>query len=131
MRFDLRDTLVGIARGAVATIALSASALENGDVLQLKKEFEDAFTQYQRFSSEGDLPNAERVATLALELAEQIYGTDHANSAVLSFNLAKTLNGKFNNLQYTDIDFSEAYKLVDKEKEEKELMTKEEKKALA
>ena len=92
MRFDLRDTLVGIARGAVATIALSASALENGDVLQLKKEFEDAFTQYQRFSSEGDLPNAERVATLALELAEQIYGTDHANSAVLSFNLAKTLN---------------------------------------
>ena len=92
MRFDLRDTLVGIARGAVATIALSASALENGDVLQLKKEFEDAFTQYQRFSSEGDLPNAERVATLALELAEQIHGTDHANSAVLSFNLAKTLN---------------------------------------
>jgi len=46
-------------------------------------------------------------------------------------DFAKTLNGKFNNLQYTDIDFSEAYKLVDKEKEEKGLMTKEEKKALA
>ena len=46
-------------------------------------------------------------------------------------DFAKTFNGKFNNLQYTDIDFSEAYKLVDKEKEEKELMTKEEKKALA
>jgi DNA topoisomerase-1 len=46
-------------------------------------------------------------------------------------DFAKTFNGKFNNLQYTDVDFSEAYKLVDKEKEEKELMTKEEKKALA
>ena len=46
-------------------------------------------------------------------------------------DFAKTLNEKFNNLQYTDIDFSEAYKLVDKEKEEKELVTKEEKKALA
>ncbi|HHZ98523.1 MAG TPA: DNA topoisomerase I, partial [Candidatus Marinimicrobia bacterium] len=46
-------------------------------------------------------------------------------------DFAQTLDGKFSNLQYTDIDFSEAYKLADKEKEEKELMTKEEKKALA
>ncbi len=34
-------------------------------------------------------------------------------------------------LKYTDIDFAQPYKLVDKEKEVKELMTKEEKKALA
>jgi len=34
-------------------------------------------------------------------------------------------------LQYADIDFSMPYKLVDKEKEEKELLTKEDKKALA
>jgi len=46
-------------------------------------------------------------------------------------DFAQTLKGKFNNLQYTDIDFSKAYKLVDKEKEEKELLTKEDKKALA
>jgi DNA topoisomerase-1 len=46
-------------------------------------------------------------------------------------DFAQILDGKFNNLQYSDIDFSKAYKLVDKEKEEKELMTKEEKKALA
>nr|AIF03489.1 2-alkenal reductase (TOP1) [uncultured marine thaumarchaeote KM3_167_H09]AIF12441.1 2-alkenal reductase (TOP1) [uncultured marine thaumarchaeote KM3_55_G04] len=46
-------------------------------------------------------------------------------------DFAKTYNGKFKNLQYTDIDFSQAFKLVDKEKEVKELMTKEEKKALA
>jgi len=46
-------------------------------------------------------------------------------------DFAKTFNEKFKNLQYTDIDFSLAYQLVDKEKEEKELTTKEEKKALA
>jgi len=46
-------------------------------------------------------------------------------------DFAQTFNGKFSNLEYSDIDFSEAYKLADKEKEEKELMTKEEKKALA
>ena len=48
---------------------------------------------------------------------------------ILDFN--KTLNGKFKNIKYTDIDFTQAYKLVDKEKEAKDLMTKEEKKALA
>ena len=46
-------------------------------------------------------------------------------------DFSKTLNGKFKNLKYTDVDFAQAYKLVDKEKEAKELMTKEEKKALA
>ena len=46
-------------------------------------------------------------------------------------DLTKTLDKKFSGLQYSDIDFSEAYNLVDKEKEEKELMTKEEKKVLA
>ena len=46
-------------------------------------------------------------------------------------DFAKTFNGKFKNLKYTDVDFAQAYKLVDKEKEVKELMTKEEKKALA
>ena len=46
-------------------------------------------------------------------------------------DFAQTFNGKISNLEYNDIDFSEAYKLVDKEKEEKELITKEEKKAIA
>jgi len=46
-------------------------------------------------------------------------------------DFAKTFNGKFKNLKYTDVDFTQAYKLVEKEKEAKELMTKEEKKALA
>jgi len=46
-------------------------------------------------------------------------------------DFSKTFNGKFKSLQYADIDFSIPYKLVDKEKEEKELLTKEDKKALA
>ena len=46
-------------------------------------------------------------------------------------DFTKTFNGKFKSLKYTDVDFTQAYKLVDKEKEAKELMTKEEKKALA
>ncbi len=46
-------------------------------------------------------------------------------------DFSKTFNGKFKNLQYADIDFSMPYKLVDKEKEEKELLTKEDKKVLA
>ena len=46
-------------------------------------------------------------------------------------DFSKTLDRKFSNLQYSDINFSEVYKLADNEKEEKELMTKEEKKALA
>ena len=46
-------------------------------------------------------------------------------------DFAKTFSGKFSGIKYTDIDFTQPYKLVDKEKETKELMTKEEKKALA
>ena len=34
-------------------------------------------------------------------------------------DFAKTFNGKFKNLKYTDVDFTQAYKLVDKEKEAK------------
>jgi len=46
-------------------------------------------------------------------------------------DFSKAFNGKFKSLQYADINFSMPYKLVDKEKEEKELLTKEDKKALA
>ena len=46
-------------------------------------------------------------------------------------DFSKAFNGKFKSLQCADIDFSIPYKLVDKEKEEKELLTKEDKKALA
>lgn len=48
-----------------------------------------------------------------------------------TLDFAKTLDSKFKNITYPDIDFSEAYKFVDKEKDLKELMSKEEKKNLA
>ena len=87
----MRSSLIGIARGAMTIIAVSSPALESSELSSLEREFEDAYDQYQQFSGNGDLQNAERVGTLALELGEQIYGADHPNAAALSFNLAKTL----------------------------------------
>ena len=46
-------------------------------------------------------------------------------------DFAKTFNGKYKNLTLSDIDLSNPFKLVDKEKDAKELLTKEEKKSLA
>ncbi|QLH07345.1 DNA topoisomerase I [Nitrosopumilus ureiphilus] len=46
-------------------------------------------------------------------------------------DFSKTLDSKFKKTSYEDIDFSNAYKVVDKEKDLKEMMTKEEKKSLA
>ena len=46
-------------------------------------------------------------------------------------DFSKTLDSKFKKISYEDIDFSNAYKIVDKEKDLREMMTKEEKKALA
>jgi len=46
-------------------------------------------------------------------------------------DFAKTLPSKFKSISYDDIDFSQAYKLVDKEKDLKEMMSKEEKKKIA
>jgi len=46
-------------------------------------------------------------------------------------DFAATLPQKFKNISYSDIDFTDAYKIADKEKDARELMTKEEKKALA
>ena len=42
-----------------------------------------------------------------------------------------TLPSKFKNISYSDINFAEAFKIADKEKDARELMTKEGKKALA
>lgn len=46
-------------------------------------------------------------------------------------DFAKTLPSKFKSISYEDIDFSQAYKIVDKEKDLKEMMSKEEKKKIA
>ena len=61
--------------------------------------------------------------------------TPYAQDKVFQKNFVvdfeKTLNGKYKNLELSDIDFSNPFKLVDREKDAKELLTKEEKKALA
>ena len=46
-------------------------------------------------------------------------------------DFAKTFGNKYKKLELADIDFKNAFSLVDKEKDAKELLTKEEKKALA
>jgi DNA topoisomerase-1 len=59
------------------------------------------------------------------------YAQDKVFQKNFTLDFAKTLNSKFKKISYEDIDFSDAYKLVDKEKDLKEMMTKEEKKDLA
>ena len=78
---------------------------------------------------------------LSIEQEEMIYqwakkkDTPYAQDKVFQKNFtadfAKTLNSKFKKISYEDIDFSNVYKIVDKEKDLKEMMTKEEKKVLA
>ena len=59
------------------------------------------------------------------------YAQDKIFQKNFTEDFAKTLSPKFKNISYQDIDFSHAYKIVDKEKDLREMMTKEEKKALA
>ncbi|MCH8085373.1 MAG: DNA topoisomerase I [Thaumarchaeota archaeon] len=59
------------------------------------------------------------------------YTQDKVFQKNFTADFAKTLNSKFKKISYEDIDFSNAYKIVDKEKDLKEMMTKEEKKSLA
>ncbi len=78
---------------------------------------------------------------LSLDQEEMVYqwakkkDTPYAQDKVFQKNFtadfAKTLDSKFKKISYEDIDFSDAYKLVDKEKDLKEMMSKEEKKVLA
>ena len=59
------------------------------------------------------------------------YAQDKVFQKNFTEDFAKTLDSKFKKISYQDIDFSSAYKVVDKEKDLKEMMTKEEKKSLA
>ena len=59
------------------------------------------------------------------------YAQDKVFQKNFTADFANTLNSKFKKISYEDIDFSDAYKIVDKEKDLKEMMTKEEKKSLA
>jgi len=78
---------------------------------------------------------------LDLEQEEMVYqwakkkDTPYVQDKVFQKNFtadfAKTLNSKVKDFQYSDIDFSQAYKIVDKEADQKAMMSKEEKKKIA
>lgn len=84
-----------------------------------------------------------RGETVGLDLSqeEMVYqwakkkDTPYAQDGVFQKNFtadfARTLSPRFKDASYQDIDFSQAYKIVDREKDLKETMTKEERKALA
>jgi len=59
------------------------------------------------------------------------YAQDKVFQKNFTADFAKTLDSKYKKISYEDIDFSNAYKIVDKEKDLKEMMTKEGKKSLA
>ena len=59
------------------------------------------------------------------------YAQDKVFQKNFTLDFLKTLDSKFKKISYEEIDFSNAYKIVDKEKDLKEMMTKEDRKALA
>ena len=79
--------------------------------------------------------------SLNIDQEEMVYqwakkkDTPYAQDSVFQKNFtadfARTLNPEFRDITYEDLDFSQAYGIVDKEKVLKEMMTKEEKKELA
>ena len=81
-------------------------------------------------SIEIDLNQEEMIYQWAKK-KDTTYAQDKVFQKNFTEDFAKTLPSKFKNISYQDIDFSHAYKIVDKEKDLREMMTKEEKKALA
>ena len=81
-------------------------------------------------SIEIDLNQEEMIYQWAKK-KDTAYAQDKVFQKNFTEDFAKTLPSKFKNISYQDIDFSHAYKIVDKEKDLREMMTKEEKKALA
>jgi DNA topoisomerase-1 len=59
------------------------------------------------------------------------YAQDKVFQKNFTKDFVKTLDSKFKKISYENIDFSNAYKIVDKEKDLKEMMTKEDRKALS
>lgn len=59
------------------------------------------------------------------------YAQDKVFQKNFTVDFAKALDSKFKKISYEDVDFSNAYKIVDKEKDLKEMMSKEDKKSIA
>ena len=59
------------------------------------------------------------------------YAQDKVFQKNFTRDFAKTLDSKFKKISYENIDFSSAFKIIDKEKDRKIMMTKDEKKSIA
>jgi DNA topoisomerase-1 len=75
--------------------------------------------------------NQEEMAYQWAKKKDTPYAQDKVFQKNFTADFAKKLDSKFKKISYEDIDFSSAYKIVDKEKDLKEMMTKEEKKSIA
>jgi DNA topoisomerase-1 len=75
--------------------------------------------------------NQEEMAYQWAKKKDTPYAQDKVFQKNFTVDFAKALGSKFKKISYEDIDFSSAYKIVDKEKDLKEMMTKEEKKSIA
>ena len=75
--------------------------------------------------------NQEEMAYQWAKKKDTPYAQDKVFQKNFTADFAKTLDSKFKKISYEDIDFSSAFKVVDKEKDLKEMMTKEQKKAIA
>lgn len=76
-------------------------------------------------------PNQEEMVYQWAKKKDTPYAQDKVFQKNFTADFAKTLDSKFKKISYEDIDFSDAFKIVDREKDLKEMMTKEEKKSLA
>jgi DNA topoisomerase I len=74
--------------------------------------------------------NQEEMAYQWAKKKDTPYAQDKVFQKNFTEDFSKTLDSKFKKISYEDIDFSNAYKIVDKEKDLKEMMTKEDRKAL-
>ena len=59
------------------------------------------------------------------------YALDPTFQSNFTADFARTLNSKFDGVKYGEIDFTDAYRLVDQEKDKRDMMTKEKRKELA
>ena len=75
--------------------------------------------------------NQEEMAYQWAKKKDTPYAQDKVFQKNFTGDFAKTLDSKFKKISYEEIDFANAYKVVDKEKDLKEMMTKEDRKALA
>lgn len=75
--------------------------------------------------------NQEEMAYQWAKKKDTPYAQDKVFQKNFTKDFVKSLGSKFKKISYEDIDFSDAYKIVNKEKDLKDMMSKEDKKSIA